>query len=288
MTSLTYRLTAKFILGLIGLLLIGSLPALFNGISLNISSYGLSLTSVLAQLIHPWATKFMIGNNFYHLFPHIFRPWAYSMEIYFISFFCAFIIALSVTFATLLMPRGFQKAVKGILFVLEALPDVLVIILLQLGVLWIYQRTSMLIANVASYGQDDRAILLPLIAMTAMPAIMLFRTMLLDFELEGDQHYVELAKSKGLKTRSILFVHMFRNAIIQVFLDSKYILWFMLSNLLMIEYLFNLRALTNFMLEHPKPYIFTIGLLLFFIPIFIFLAIGQVIIEKVTNRKMEV
>lgn len=288
MASLTYRLAWKFVLAIFGLLLIGSLPALFKGISLDFSSYGFDFSQVLWQLAHPWTVQYQDGMNTYHLFPKILWPWMESMKIYFVSFFCAFILALALTFVTMLMPRGFMKAMKALIFVLESLPDILVIAVLQIAVIAIYQSTGVLISDVASYGHQDQAFLLPIIVMTILPAIMLFRTMLLDFEEEETKLYVELAKSKGLKKEAIMLFHILRNAMIQIFLDSKFVLWIMLSNLFIVEYLFNIRALTNFIFEHPTPIIFTIGLLLLFLPIFVFLAIGQIIIEKTVRQKVEV
>src|SRR5699024_1662169 len=100
-------------------------------------------------------------------------------------------------------------------------------------------------------------------------------------------HYVELARGKGLRTSTILLKHILRNAFIRIFIDSKFVLWFMLSNLFMVEYLLNVRGLIAFMFHHPSLTVFTVGLLMIFIPIFLLLAIGQVIIEKITAQEVE-
>lgn len=287
MSSFLNRLSLKFLLTVVGLFLIGSLPALFQGIHVNFLSYVRSLVSVLDQIIHPGTIEYMQKSGSYPLFPQIFEPWFRSMNVYFLSFCLAFLLALIVACLTMLLPRKIVKMIKSVIFVLESLPDVLIISLLIIGVIWIYQKMGILVANIASYGDENKVILLPVIVMTVLPAIMLYRTMILDFEEETKKPYYELAQSKGLSRQAILFVHIFRNAVIRIFLDSKYVLWFMLSNLLITEYIFNLYGLTNFMMDHPTPLIFTVGLFLLFVPIFVFLTVGQFIIEKVTAQEVD-
>lgn len=53
------------------------------------------------------------------------------------------------------------------------------------------------------------------------------------------------------------------------------ILWFMLSNLLIIEILFNIRGITNFVYQHGVPAIFTVSSLLVFLPMYAFFALGS-------------
>src|SRR5699024_11723242 len=79
---------------------------------------------------------------------------------------------------------------------------------------------------------------------------------------ELNKSYVDLAKSRGLNDSELLFNHVLRNAIISIFAHSKSILWFMLSNLLLIEYVFNLAGLMRFMFDFYSPEVLTVGLLL--------------------------
>ncbi|HEU5141090.1 MAG TPA: ABC transporter permease subunit [Bacillales bacterium] len=287
MGNLAYRLSSKFILSAFGLFLIGSLPALFRGISVDFVSYFNSLGEVLNKFLHPSSLVYLNDGVPWPLFPQILGPWLDSMRTFFLPFFCAFIIALAAAYVTLLLPPRFSKVIRFISFILESLPDILIIALLQLGVIWFYQKTGALVFNIAAYGEASEPVVLPIIVMTVLPTIMLYRLMLLDFRNEEEKPYVELAKSLGLKRQTILLVHIFRNAVIHIFIDSKFILWMMLSNLLIVEYLFNLQGVIHFMLGDPSPLIFTVGLFLLFVPIFVFMAIGQSVIEKLTARKVE-
>ncbi|WP_174615021.1 ABC transporter permease subunit [Virgibacillus ihumii] len=285
MGNFTYRLGVKFVLSVIGIILIGSLPALFNGIHLDFGSYVGQLTSILPDIVRPWEWTYTIGGFDRSLFPKILDPWAYSITLLLGSFFIAFLVAIVFAFVTLLLPRKLINGIKFILFSLESLPDVLVIAMFQIAVIWLYQKTGMLMFYIAEYG-DHQPYVLPIIALSILPAIFMYRIFILDLEDESEQPYVELAKAKGLKQYTVLLKHILRNAIMGIFLHSKFILWIMLSNLLVVEYIFGISGLIQFMISLPTPQIFTIGILLFFVPVFFTMAIGQFVIEKIAAQKV--
>lgn len=291
MTSILYRLSLRFVLTIVGLIFLGSTPALFKGTSLNLKGYWGSIESVLKQLIHFNHVTFTEYNamkqNHYLLLPRLFNVGSFSIEIFILSFFLAFLIALLLTYITVLLPPIVIKIIKFILFLLESLPDLLVISIFQLFVIWVYTKTHILIVNIVAYG-EHKVILLPVLVLTLLPTIMLYRLMILDFEEEENQNYVELAKGKGIGMSIIFLRHILRNAMIHIFIDSKYVLWFMLSNLLIVEVVFNIDGLLHFIRMHPFPIIISAGLIMMFIPIFIILAIGNIIIEKVVGHKVEV
>ncbi|WP_085523441.1 ABC transporter permease subunit [Tuberibacillus sp. Marseille-P3662] len=287
MQHLTYRLSLKFILAGFGLFLIGSVPALFDGIHLNIPSYLSSLSNVVANMAQPWSLTYIDNGVGRALLPRLLEPWQNTMTLFFVSFTCAFLLALAAACVTAMLPEKLVKPVKFIVFMLESLPDVLIMALFIFGTIWVYQTTGFDLFNVASYGEDE-AFALPMMALTVIPCLMLYRTMVLDFDVEKEQPYVELAKGKGLKKHHVVLSHIFRNAFIRIFIDSKYVLWVMLSNVLIAEYIFNVNGLINFMLERLTPTILTVGCLMLFLPIFLFLAIGQVVIEKTTAERVEI
>lgn len=285
MGNFLYRLSVKFVLCLAGILLIGSLPALFDGVQLDLGSYFSQLLSVLPELIRPSEWTYTIEGISRPLFPKILDPWAYSMTLLFGAFFLAFFIALLLAYVTLLLPRKLINGIKFILFSLESLPDVLVIALFQLAVVWLYQKTGAYLFYIAEYG-DHQPYTLPVLALSVLPTIFLYRIFILDLEDESEQPYVELAKAKGLQHHTILLKHILRNSIMGIFLHCKFILWIMLSNLLVVEYIFGISGLIQFMFSLTTPQIFTIGILLFFLPIFIIMTFAQLIVEKVTLQKV--
>ncbi|MBZ5202176.1 peptide ABC transporter permease [Planomicrobium chinense] len=87
--------------------------------------------------------------------------------------------------------------------------------------------------------------------------------------------YVELARSLGFSRAFIVLVHMFRNAVISVFFQSKKTLWFMLSNLFVLELMFNMPGIMLFMKDNISPEVFLVAVFSFFIPMFLVYSIGE-------------
>lgn len=195
----------------------------------------------------------------------------------------AFVLAFIASYVTMLLPRKVREKITLTLNMLESIPDVLLIGAFTALVLAIYDQTGTRLFHIVA-SRDVRIYAMPIMVLSILPALFFYRIMIYDFEEEWSKSYIDLAKVKGLSTSEMLFRHIFRNAIISFFLHSKSILWFMLSNLLLVEYVFNLSGLMYFMFENHTAEILTVGLLLIFVRI---QALAQIVIEKVTNRQIE-
>lgn len=287
MSNLSYRLTLKFVLSVAGIILIGAFPDLFSGVQLDFSGYFLSLESLFSSIIHPNGLDYIISGVKRPLFPKILEPWSYSIILLFSAFFIAFAVSLATTYFTMLLSEKTRDKIKFVLFSLESVPDVLIIEIFTLIVIGLYKETGFLFLNIATYGAA-KAYTLPIIVLAVLPTILLYRTMILGFEEETNQPYVDLARSKGLGIHHLLVSHIFRNALIHIFQHSKFTIWFMLSNLLVVEYIFNIHGLLYFMFMQNSAEVFTIGLFLLFLPIFVLFSIGQVFIERIIGRDAEI
>ncbi|UJF26322.1 ABC transporter permease subunit [Planococcus sp. 107-1] len=106
------------------------------------------------------------------------------------------------------------------MYFLESLPDLLIIMAAQLGIIFIYLKTDVLISKIAVVG-GDKIYWLPVLCLSILPMIQLYRLCMLTFQEEERQMYVELARSLGFSKVFIVWMHMFRNAIISVFFQSK-------------------------------------------------------------------
>nr|WP_255404885.1 ABC transporter permease subunit [Geobacillus sp. FJAT-46040] len=174
-----------------------------------------------------------------------------------------------------------QKMVKGIAFFLESIPDVIFIFSTQLFVIWVFKKTDLLIVNpVAGF---DNVYVLPIVMISILPSILLFQMTFLAFTEEKDKPYVEYALAKGLSKTAVLWRHMFRNALITVFSNVQYLFWFMLSNLLVAEYLFNMHGLFRFLYEQLPPEVVAIGLAMLFLPFYIIDVAGKRVIAYLTG-----
>jgi peptide/nickel transport system permease protein len=284
----------KFFIVITGILLIGALPSLFmsagNGrINFDISVYFSQVLAIIDALLHPNEIEYMLAfENYRKLFPYIFDPYLYSLSILFSALIFSLLAALLLTYITLFLPTRLVKALKGLTFVLESLPDIFVIFGLQLLVIWVYKKTNVLVFSFVSAGGDN-IYLFPIFLLSILPTVHFYKIMLVVFEDESKKSYVDLAKSKGLVKSFIISVHIFRNALVTIFNHLKSIIWFMLSNLLILEYLINIPGLIGrFMFDYMSPVVFTIGLILLFVPIYTVLLFLQWIVQKISNEKVVV
>ncbi|MGM0841350.1 MAG: ABC transporter permease subunit [Bacillota bacterium] len=97
-----------------------------------------------------------------------------------------------------------------------------------------------------------------------------------------------MARSIGLGKLVILTFHILRNAVISVFFQSKKTIWFMLSNLFVLELLFNIAGITRFLKSTLQPKMFTIAVLSIFIPLFVFYTVGEIFLSKKANKGEEI
>lgn len=287
MNRLYIRIPLKFILSAIGIVFLSALPALFSSMKPDFGAYAEAIGSLFSALVDPGSMAYSTGTATNSLFPEVWGFWSYSMTLIGISFACAFIVALAASYTTMLFSSKVRKRITFLLRLLESIPDVFLIGLFTMLVLTIYDHTGVRFFHIIAY-QDARIYALPIMALTVLPTLFFYRIMMHDFEAEWRESYVDLAKVKGMNTTELLFKHVFRNAIITFFLHAKSILWFMLSNLLIVEYVFNLGGIMRFMLDYHSPKILAVGLILLFIPIFLIQTAVQIVIEKGTDRLIEV
>jgi len=285
--NLYYRILLKFILTTISIVLVAAVPALFQGMKLNASTYIVAVESIISSMIHPATITYQLHQEMYPLFPEIWARWEYSIILLFLAFFVAFLLALALTYVTMLLPKKGREKIKFLLFCTESIPDVLVIGFFMVIVIPLYKRTNILLFNIAASG-DERIVVLPTIALASLPTLLFYRTMIYDFEEEISQLYIDVAKSKGLRFYQVLFSHVLRNAIIRIFLHAKSIILFMLSSLLIVEFLFEADGVMRFMFDHHSPEVLAVGLILMFVPIYVVQALMQIMIEKTTGRQVEV
>ena len=213
-----------------------------GGISINIKNMPNLIIDYLSGLWNGDSFTFMEGKN---------NAYNYLEEVpsYFFTSFWYLLLAgiLSVMIGMLISAwysRSKKEWMKDIIGFLGTIPDFILVLLLQLGVVFIYQSAGFKIARVASRSADENAYLLPLITLTLIPAIYLIRTL---SERTYDvlaEDYILTAKAKGLKKRFIYIHHVIRNVLPFLTADLHKVLAIMMSNLFIVEYLFNIRGLT--------------------------------------------
>lgn len=304
--SYAVRSLLQFLLTSIGILLIGSLPYLFfnmesqldvlkmvdqkqltntlfiyDTLVINFEEYLNHIKYTLNLLFTNHGIQYYERGREVPLFPEFLEAYIQSMLYLLASLLLALVLGMLLTILTMLLPKEKRAFPKGILFVFESLPDIFVIMITQLVIIWIYKTSGFLLFNIAS-GYHDRAILLPIVVLALLPALYIYKYLLVSFEDEEKQLYVELARGKGLKRSRILVVHIFRNSILTLFNHFKGVFLFGLANLVMLEVIFEVRGFMTFVINHGvlNPEIVTIALFMIFIPSFLFFTGIQWILER--------
>lgn len=299
----------QFVLTTVGILLVGSLPYLFfsmdsqlevlkmierkeltntlflsDNIVMNYGAYFSHIQDTITLLFSGEAIQYYARGGEWPLFPEFLDAYLQSMQFLVISLFIALFAAILLTIVTMLLPRHKRRLPKVILFILESLPDIFIILIAQIAVIWVYQKTEILLFNIVG-GFGEKAILLPVLVLSLLPALYIYNYLLLSFEDEEQLLYVELARGKGLNRSRILVIHIFRNSILTLFNHFKGIFLFALANLLMLEIIFDIRGFMTFIFENGvlNPEIVTMALFMVFLPSFFFFTITQWILERSFN-----
>ncbi|HET7656940.1 MAG TPA: ABC transporter permease subunit, partial [Bacillales bacterium] len=299
---------SQFLTTAFGIFMIGALPYLFfdnmeaakidvkflrNGLlhdtsylggfegGIYIWNYVSHIFQSLIHMFQPADLTYFTPEGPVPVFPEMLDAYLFSMVIFIVGFTAGLLVAILLTYLILLCGKRVRKGIQGILYFLESLPDIFVILLLQTLVVWIFQKTGILFFDIISVD-FNRAYGLPMICLAIIPTVFLVKYLVVAFEEEEGRRYVELAKGIGLTKSTVILVNMFRNVLISLFQHSKSIFWITLSNLLVLEIIFNVHGLFWFLWKHAplNPEIMTVGMLMVFIPYFILFSIGQSLLEK--------
>jgi ABC-type dipeptide/oligopeptide/nickel transport system permease component len=271
----------KFVLTSLTFILIGCLPGLFQGVHVDLMNYVDLVKRVTMHLFHP---TYVDGELTRPLFPNILAPYFYSMKILFGGLILSLIWAFLGLFLTFFLPKKAKQVIHFIAFLGESLPDILVISIFEIIVIWIYERTGLLVMNL-SQSMEDIPYILPILCLSFIPACFFYRMMLVNLKEQLEMDYIEMAKSKGLRPSAILSRHILRNMAAPLLSYSRTIVWMMLSNLVIFEYIFSSAGITRFMYTYHTSLVFTIGMFLIYVPFFIFYVLLSIVLKQITGRE---
>jgi len=224
------KLIIYYLLGVIAILALSVLPQYFQ---MKMFSEGESYFSIFVSFLKD--EFFQLDKWVYFLngvetpIFHVLLPaFIYSMEILFGAILLGFGIAFILALFAFFLPRFLLQPVKRILDFAESVPDIIVATLLQAFVLFIFKTTGVEIFQVATYS--EKAYLGPILTLSIVPAVSLFKILLLMMEEEYLKMYVTFARSKGIHDLPILCKHIIRNIIPVSFHHMKIIIWGLLSS----------------------------------------------------------
>lgn len=244
-------------------------------------NYFIELKKTFIELLHFKEISYIAqGTNVERtIFPYILESYTYSLLLLFVSLFIALFFAVIFTTGTFYLPRRMQEAAKTFLTVLEALPDVFVIFSLQLGAIWVFKHTNLLVTEPYSVS-GQKIYFLPILTLSLIPMIYLYKNTILMYENELGKPYVEFGVAKGMGKLYILVRHVFPNVLYSFFYNLKYMYLLLLSNMIILEYMYNIYGILQFMTNHPSYEIISAGLILLTLPLSIVFFLIQSFLPK--------
>jgi ABC-type dipeptide/oligopeptide/nickel transport system permease component len=154
------------------------------------------------------------------------------------------------------IPKGFwdfnQMRKKGIALgpiltgAVQGVPDFWLILLIQLGAAFLYNRFGWTPFKIGFNSEDPiNSMVYPVLSLALIPGAYMARITSTAMNNVYEKEYIRTARSKGLHEIGVIYKHALRNALVQILDGLPSVAGVMVSNLLIVEYLFNFPGLTT-------------------------------------------
>lgn len=131
--------------------------------------------------------------------------------------------------------------------VLFSIPDVLIVLLGLLGYTFILKYFPLL-KDVLPLND----FILPLLTLSVIPTIYISRITFITIQEELGKDYIKNAKAKGFSRKKILFYELMPAIVFKIVDTMPAIMTMLLSNMIIVEYLFNYHGIINYLLYFYK------------------------------------
>lgn len=226
--------------------------------------FGKTVITTFSHLFSFYDSKIVYLNKQYDVFPYIIDSYFYTMVVLFSALLITILMSFFFSYVFFFFSKYFQRAFKGLLLVLDSIPDIIIILVSQLFVIRLYQLTGFKMFQL--YGIGSKVYLLPIICLSFVPIVMVIKIMIKIFEEEIEEQYVEFAFAKGLSRSNVLVKHVIRNVIKSLYSHIGLIYWYMLSSLFIIEYLFQMQGFTLLLYRSSDNSLSSIAIIMILIP----------------------
>lgn len=274
----------QLVAAILCILCLGALPRLFKGLQIDLIGFWNTIVFLGGKLLQPGEITYGFRDS-RKLFPQIWIHYIETMIVFLSAFLLSLLIAYILVVWVLQRSHMKQKMWNGIFLTLESIPDILLILLSQLLVVIILKKTGFMPIKLAGLG-EERIRLLPIICLTIPTTLLFIKLLLLRFKEELEKDYSLFAKSKGLSLRYILTHHISRNVLLTTIYYVKTNILFMLSNLYIIEWIFNTYGMFVFVKENSRLEIFTVSLVILYVPLFILFRILHTLLQNVIKERV--
>ncbi|WP_404468938.1 ABC transporter permease subunit [Sutcliffiella horikoshii] len=247
----------------------------------NVVFYISSIKEKIYYLLNPSEVTIYFSNGSSAPFLEFFlKPYLNTIKILLSSILLTLVMAIVLSY--LYVFNNVAKYIINVLFAIaEQLPDVLMIIIFQVLILYIFVETDILIFNVINTGTTS-IFWLPLFVLSAFPITYLLKFFILYLNEQIEKPYYLFCKAKGFSELYCIKNHAVRNFLSPALLTIKNICFLMISNLLIIELIVNnygvIHVIKHYGLSNSTIFLFSI--LLLFGPFWLFFRSLEVMIER--------
>ncbi|TKH19748.1 ABC transporter permease subunit [Bacillus wiedmannii] len=274
----------QLVAAILCIICLGALPRLFKGLQIDLIGFWNTIVFLGGKLLQPGEITYGFRDS-RKLFPQIWIHYIETMTVFLSAFLLSLLIAYVLVVWLLQRSHLKQRIWNGVFLTLESIPDILLILVSQLLVVILFQKTGFMPVKLAGLG-EERIRLLPIICLTIPTTLLFNKLLLLRFKEELEKDYSLFAKSKGLSLQHILTHHISRNVLLTTIYYAKTNILFMLSNLYIIEWIFNTYGMFVFVKENSKLEIFTVSLVILYVPLFILFRILHTLLQNVIKERV--
>ena len=143
------------------------------------------------------------------------------------------------------LTAGRHERTKEVVATAGAVPDFILALLLQIGVVAVYKATGFRLAHVATIDMNRQAVFLPLLVLTIAPTVYLVRSVSSRVHQVICEQYILAAKARGLGRLRIYLTHVLPNVTRFLRADLARVAGVILADFFIVDYLFNLRGITT-------------------------------------------
>lgn len=268
------KLVTYYLLGLMGIILVSVAPSAMRAEGMfRVIPFLQEFNQFIQSLFEKETWIYQFESYREPILTFLWDPFIYSMKIFSGAILVGLLVAFVLAIITLFLPKPIVAVMQRVMNLLEAVPDLMFAFMIQLLIVYIYKQTGVKVMEFTSFNKDIVA--LPMFVLAILPTISFYKIVLMYFEEEQRESYVEFAKSKGVLYTGIIFKHIIRNLAPNVFYHSKIIVWSTLSSLFVIEWIFNIQGIMYYIYEGFRPLVIAVALTYIFTPFFLLFSIGE-------------
>jgi peptide/nickel transport system permease protein len=282
------NLITYYLLGIISIICVSVFPLYFSTTGMEAApGYFKQLASFAIDLVNrdSWVYRMEGSVGTAPMMEVMWPAFIYSMEILLGALVLGFSIAIFLALASTFLPKPVLRPIKKVLDILESIPDLIIATLLQVLAIALFKATGVHVFRVASF--TEQVYFAPIATLAILPAVSMFKILLLMIEEEFLKVYVTFVKSKGINKFNILIKHVLKNIIPISFHHMKIIIWGTLSSQFIIERVFNVHGLTFFLLKSFTPMTIFVTLILIFTPFYFFFQLVDLWLKEDQTRPYE-